>query len=103
MAYLQKQNPNNEKNRQTQVQIGRLNKEDQAAVLAKYLDPNVDTNMVFYELSNKAKASRKFEEDDEELLECLQRSRANYKTKSQVNQAQQDEQKRLQFEKILQE
>ena len=109
MAYLQKQNPNNEKNRQTQVQIGRLNKEDQAAVLAKYLDPNVDTDMVFYELGSKAKTSRKFDEgefefdDDEELLEGLQRSRANRKPKSQVNQAQQDEQKRLQLEKILQE
>lgn len=103
MAYLQKQNP--VAKQQQQVQIGRLNKSMQSEILAKYLDPNVNTDMVFYELANQKNYTNRYEEfeeedDDEELLAGLPRRK---KAKNNPNTAQTDEFKRQQLEKILQE
>eukprot|EP00347_Sterkiella_histriomuscorum_P017536 403348963 len=108
MAYLQKQNP--QPNKQQQIQIGRLNKQDQTAALAKYLDPNVEGDMVFYELAN-AKPNynqRTYDEfdydDDDELNPGLQpRNKLGRKPKNQADQKVYDEQKRVQLEKILEE
>ncbi len=63
------------------MQIGRLNKNMQSEILAKYLDPNVDTDMVFYELANQKNNNNKYEEyeedDDDELLTGLPKRKKN--------------------------
>ncbi|CDW73056.1 UNKNOWN [Stylonychia lemnae] len=101
MAYLQKQNPL--PNKQQQISIGRLSKQDQTAALARYLDPNADGDMVFYELSNAKKYDEFDYDEDDELNPGLPRNRVGRKPKTQANQQQIDEQKRQQLEKILEE